>query len=229
MADRPAHSPGSATLPEGCAGRRCSLALAPVEPGMDVDPATRDRRRASSGCTHSMNCLGPDGARSLPGRTAGGRPPLLREPRLQPPKPGPRRLADMRFTSRVLFPALLLPRAARRPRSRPASRVCTSKRAPPTSIRVPCFANSEVGLVGNERRSWPGGSKRGGWDGVDLSGLSVLAVVRSDATLGDPYAESRGHGVRADRGRGRERVSAFGARRVRARHGGASSLRMWPW
>lgn len=54
----------------------------------------------------------------------------------------------------------------------------------------PCFANSEVGLVGNEAiMAWR--IEAGGWDGVDLAGLSVLAVVRSDATLGDPYAESR--------------------------------------
>ncbi len=53
----------------------------------------------------------------------------------------------------------------------------------------PCFANSEVGLVGNEAiMAWR--IEEGGWDGVDLSGLSVLAVVRSEATLGDPYAES---------------------------------------
>ncbi len=53
----------------------------------------------------------------------------------------------------------------------------------------PCFANSEVGLVGNEAiMAWR--VDDGGWDGVDLSGLSVLAVVRSEATLGDPYAES---------------------------------------
>ena len=54
----------------------------------------------------------------------------------------------------------------------------------------PCFANSEVGLVGNEAvMAWR--IEEGGWDGVDLAGLSVLAVVRSDATLGDPYAGSR--------------------------------------
>ena len=54
----------------------------------------------------------------------------------------------------------------------------------------PCFANSEVGLVGNEAiMAWR--IETGGWDGVDLAGLSVLAVVRSDATLGDPYAEDR--------------------------------------
>ncbi len=53
----------------------------------------------------------------------------------------------------------------------------------------PCFANSEVGLVGNEAiMAWRVDS--GGWDGVDLEGLSVLAVVRSEATLGDPYADS---------------------------------------
>ena len=53
----------------------------------------------------------------------------------------------------------------------------------------PCFANSEVGLVGNEAiMAWR--VDNGGWDGVDLAGLSVLAVVRSEATLGDPHAES---------------------------------------
>ena len=53
----------------------------------------------------------------------------------------------------------------------------------------PCFANSEVGLVGNEAiMAWR--IEEGGWEGVDLEGLSVLAVVRSEATLGDPYAES---------------------------------------
>lgn len=55
----------------------------------------------------------------------------------------------------------------------------------------PCFANSEVGLVGKEAiMAWR--IEEGGWDGVDLSGLSVLAVVRSEATLGDPYAERLG-------------------------------------
>ena len=54
----------------------------------------------------------------------------------------------------------------------------------------PCFANSEVGLVGNEAiMAWR--IEEGGWDGIDLTGLSVLAVVRSEGTLGDPYAESR--------------------------------------
>lgn len=55
----------------------------------------------------------------------------------------------------------------------------------------PCFANSEVGLVGKEAiMAWR--IEEGGWDGVDLSGLSVLAVVRSEATLGDPHAERQG-------------------------------------
>lgn len=55
----------------------------------------------------------------------------------------------------------------------------------------PCFGNSEVGLVGKEAiMAWR--IEEGGWDGVDLSGLSVLAVVRSEATLGDPYAERQG-------------------------------------
>ena len=40
----------------------------------------------------------------------------------------------------------------------------------------PCFANSEVGLVGNEAiMAWR--IEEGGWDGIDLEGLSVVAVA----------------------------------------------------
>lgn len=49
-----------------------------------------------------------------------------------------------------------------------------------------CFANGEVGLVGNEAiLGWR--VTRGGWDGVALDGLSVVAAVKAKATLGDPY------------------------------------------
>jgi len=49
-----------------------------------------------------------------------------------------------------------------------------------------CFANSEVGLVGNEAiLAWK--VQEGSWKGVDLSGLGVVAVVRAKSTLGDPY------------------------------------------
>ncbi len=49
-----------------------------------------------------------------------------------------------------------------------------------------CFANSEVGLVGKEAMlAWK--VKQGSWQGVDLSGLGVVAVVKANATLGDPY------------------------------------------
>jgi hypothetical protein len=50
----------------------------------------------------------------------------------------------------------------------------------------PCFANGEMNLAGKEAiLAWSvtGGS----WDGVRLDGLSVVGVVRSDATLGDPH------------------------------------------
>ncbi len=51
----------------------------------------------------------------------------------------------------------------------------------------PCFANGEVGLTGNEAiLGWR--VRRGSWNGVALDGLSVAAVVRAKATLGDPYA-----------------------------------------
>ncbi len=51
----------------------------------------------------------------------------------------------------------------------------------------PCFANSEVNLTGNEAvLAWR--VDRGSWANVPLDGLSVVAVVRASATLGDPYA-----------------------------------------
>ena len=50
----------------------------------------------------------------------------------------------------------------------------------------PCFANSEVGLTGQEAiLAWK--VQQGDWNGVNLTGLSVVAVVRANATLGDPY------------------------------------------
>jgi hypothetical protein len=50
----------------------------------------------------------------------------------------------------------------------------------------PCFANSEVGLTGDQAiLGWR--IKQGSWQGVKLDGLSVVAVVKASATLGDPY------------------------------------------
>ncbi len=50
----------------------------------------------------------------------------------------------------------------------------------------PCFAMSEVGLTGQEAiLAWK--VREGDWKGVSLAGLSVVAVVRASATLGDPY------------------------------------------
>jgi hypothetical protein len=52
----------------------------------------------------------------------------------------------------------------------------------------PCFANSQVGLTGqNALLAWQ--VTDGQWNGVDLSGLGIVAVVRASATLGDPYAD----------------------------------------
>jgi hypothetical protein len=48
----------------------------------------------------------------------------------------------------------------------------------------PCFANAEIGLVG-ELAIMAWSVRQGSFDGVDLSGLSVVAVVRADGTLGD--------------------------------------------
>ncbi len=50
----------------------------------------------------------------------------------------------------------------------------------------PCFANSQVGLEGNQAiLAWT--VDEGSWHGVKLNGLGVLAVVQASATLGDPY------------------------------------------
>jgi hypothetical protein len=49
----------------------------------------------------------------------------------------------------------------------------------------PCFAMSEVNLTGREAiLAWK--VNQGEWKGVSLAGLSVVAVVRANATLGDP-------------------------------------------
>jgi hypothetical protein len=50
----------------------------------------------------------------------------------------------------------------------------------------PCFANSEVGLVGNDAiMAWK--IDKGQWNGSKLDGLSVVGVVRASGTLGDPF------------------------------------------
>jgi hypothetical protein len=50
----------------------------------------------------------------------------------------------------------------------------------------PCFANGEVGLVGDEAiLAWK--IDQGDWNGTSLNGLVVVAVVKAHATLGDPY------------------------------------------
>jgi hypothetical protein len=50
----------------------------------------------------------------------------------------------------------------------------------------PCFANSQVDLEGKQAiLAWH--VRNGSWHGVDLTGLSVVAVVDAKATLGDPY------------------------------------------
>lgn len=50
----------------------------------------------------------------------------------------------------------------------------------------PCFANAECGIVGREATlAWK--VDRGVIDGVDVAGLSVVAVLTSNATFGNPY------------------------------------------
>src|SRR5262249_20990336 len=53
---------------------------------------------------------------------------------------------------------------------------------------VQCFANGEVGLGGGQAiLAWR--IRSGSWDGVKLDGFSVVAAVKANATLGDPYAD----------------------------------------
>src|SRR3989442_12472494 len=50
----------------------------------------------------------------------------------------------------------------------------------------PCFANAEVGLTGDQAiLAWR--VKEGSWQGVKLDGLTLVAVVKASASLGDPY------------------------------------------
>jgi hypothetical protein len=52
-----------------------------------------------------------------------------------------------------------------------------------------CFANGEMNLAGDEAiLAWH--VTEGKWDGADLTGLTVGAAVKAQATLGDPYAQA---------------------------------------
>jgi hypothetical protein len=53
----------------------------------------------------------------------------------------------------------------------------------------PCFANAEVGLMG-ELAVIGWNVSQGSWHGVNLDGLSVVGVVRARHTLGDAYETS---------------------------------------
>jgi hypothetical protein len=54
----------------------------------------------------------------------------------------------------------------------------------------PCFANAEMGLSGKEGMLvWS--VREGAWNGVKLDGLNVIAVVRTDGTLGDLHYQPR--------------------------------------
>jgi hypothetical protein len=54
----------------------------------------------------------------------------------------------------------------------------------------PCFANAEMGLAGKEAiMVWS--VREGSWKGTALDGLSVIAVIRTDGTLGDVRYEPR--------------------------------------
>jgi hypothetical protein len=53
----------------------------------------------------------------------------------------------------------------------------------------PCFANGEIEMAGKEAVfGWK--INQGSWQGVDLAGLSVVGVVRSEHTLGNAYEAS---------------------------------------
>lgn len=51
-----------------------------------------------------------------------------------------------------------------------------------------CFANSEVGLTGDQALlAWH--VRNGSWNGQNLDGLTVMAAVKANGTLGDPYED----------------------------------------
>src|SRR2546423_12618002 len=51
-----------------------------------------------------------------------------------------------------------------------------------------CFANGEMGLAGDQAiLAWHVSS--GSWMGERLAGLKIVAVVKANGTLGDPYAD----------------------------------------
>jgi hypothetical protein len=53
----------------------------------------------------------------------------------------------------------------------------------------PCFANGEIEMAGKEAVfGWK--INKGNWQGVDIAGLSVVGVVRSETTLGNFYVDS---------------------------------------
>ncbi len=52
----------------------------------------------------------------------------------------------------------------------------------------PCFANAEVGLVGDQAiLAWR--VDKGTWENIRLDGLAVVGVVKANATLGDPFGK----------------------------------------
>src|SRR6266496_1107463 len=54
----------------------------------------------------------------------------------------------------------------------------------------PCFANAEMNLSGKEGiLVWS--VREGSWNGIPLAGLSVIAVVSTDSTLGDMRYQPR--------------------------------------
>jgi hypothetical protein len=53
----------------------------------------------------------------------------------------------------------------------------------------PCFANGEIEMAGKEAVfGWK--INKGSWQGVDIAGLSVVGVIRSEHTLGNAYEAS---------------------------------------
>ena len=53
----------------------------------------------------------------------------------------------------------------------------------------PCFANGEIEMAGKEAVfGWK--INKGSWQGVDIAGLSVVGVIRSEHTLGNFYEAS---------------------------------------
>ncbi|HEX6494078.1 MAG TPA: DUF1326 domain-containing protein, partial [Acidobacteriaceae bacterium] len=91
----------------------------------------------------------------------------------------------MRFISKFLFSFFLFAALSIATQAQQISGDYLESRSADVYV-AQCFANSEVGLTGDQALlAWH--VRSGSWDGQKLDGLTVMAAVRANGTLGDPY------------------------------------------